>query len=73
MGRVRIKEYGSDVKKKYEHKEMHHFSFLINFEMWVDSKPCLNIVFKSSIQDRPEDPQNHPYPNISISCAGNKN
>lgn len=52
---------------------MHHFSFLINFEMWVDSKPCLNIVFKSSIQDRPEDPQNHPYPNISISCAGNKN
>lgn len=53
---------------------MHHFSFLINFEMWVDSKPCLNIVFKSSIQDRPEDPRitliriyQYPVPGIRTS------
>jgi len=52
---------------------MHHFSFLINFDMQVDSEPCLNIFFKSSIQEIPEDPQNYPYLKMSIYCAGNEN
>lgn len=44
MENVHVKECGSD-GKKYEHKDMHHFSFLINFEMQVDSEPRLSIMF----------------------------
>lgn len=45
-------------------------SFLINFEMLADSKPCLNIDSKSSIQESPKDSQNCPYPGSQYPVLG---
>lgn len=39
----------------------------------LPTSECLNMVFKSRVQERPKDPQNYPDLSVSVSCAGNDN